>query len=75
MPTNGYNEKARTAALNLDDREVCELQMSHENSEIKALYELFLGKPLSHMSHQLLHTSYTACSLDGTSTSEKACIN
>jgi len=75
LPTNAYNKKARTAALNRDDREVCELRMSHENPEIKALYELFLGKPLSHLSHQLLHTSYTACSLDDTSTSEKACIN
>jgi len=25
-----------------------------------ALYEEFLGKPLSHKSHELLHTKYTA---------------
>ncbi|MBR5538954.1 MAG: [Clostridia bacterium] len=32
------------------------LRFSHENPEIKALYENFLGKPLSHKSHELLHT-------------------
>ena len=31
---------------------------SHENPRISALYEEFLEKPLSHKSHDLLHTSY-----------------
>lgn len=31
---------------------------SHENTELKAMYEEFLAKPLSHLSHELLHTSY-----------------
>jgi len=32
---------------------------SHENEAIKFLYKDFLEKPLSHMSHKLLHTFYT----------------
>jgi iron-only hydrogenase group A len=31
---------------------------SHENPAIKQIYEDFLGAPLSHKSHELLHTSY-----------------
>ncbi|MBR4333182.1 MAG: [Clostridia bacterium] len=31
---------------------------SHENAEIKKLYDEFLGEPNSHKSHQLLHTHY-----------------
>ena len=34
------------------------IRKSHENPEIKELYEKFLGKPGSHKSHELLHTSY-----------------
>ncbi len=33
---------------------------SHENAEIAALYQEFLGEPGSHLAHELLHTSYTA---------------
>ncbi|MCX7709112.1 MAG: NADH-dependent [FeFe] hydrogenase, group A6 [Clostridia bacterium] len=33
---------------------------SHENPEIKALYDEYLGKPGEHKSHKLLHTHYTA---------------
>ncbi|AIF51374.1 [FeFe] hydrogenase, group A [Pelosinus sp. UFO1] len=31
---------------------------SHENPEIKAIYKNFLGEPLGHKSHHLLHTEY-----------------
>ena len=34
------------------------LRKSHENPEIKQLYEEFLGKPLGKKSHKLLHTHY-----------------
>ena len=34
------------------------LRKSHENTEIKTLYDEFLGKPNSHKAHELLHTSY-----------------
>ncbi|MBC2582332.1 [FeFe] hydrogenase, group A [Clostridium sp. DJ247] len=35
-----------------------ELRKSHENPAIKRLYEEFLGEPLGHQSHHLLHTKY-----------------
>ncbi len=35
------------------------LRKSHDNPEIKQIYEDFLGKPGSHKAHELLHTSYT----------------
>lgn len=34
------------------------LRKSHENPEIKQLYEEFYGKPLSEMAEKMLHTSY-----------------
>ncbi len=34
------------------------LRKSHENPDIIALYENFLGAPLSEKSHDLLHTHY-----------------
>jgi NADP-reducing hydrogenase subunit HndD len=34
------------------------IRKSHENPYIKVLYEEFLGKPLSDLSHELLHTHY-----------------
>jgi NADH-quinone oxidoreductase subunit G/NADP-reducing hydrogenase subunit HndD len=49
--------KARMAALYTIDRED-HLRVSHKNAEVKRLYDEFLGKPLGHMSHELLHTHY-----------------
>ena len=34
------------------------LRKSHENPEVTKLYKDFLGKPLGHKSHELLHTHY-----------------
>ncbi len=31
---------------------------SHENESVKALYEQFLGEPMSELAHKLLHTHY-----------------
>lgn len=31
---------------------------SHENESVKALYEQYLGEPMSELSHKLLHTHY-----------------
>ncbi|MDD2709115.1 MAG: [FeFe] hydrogenase, group A [Verrucomicrobiae bacterium] len=59
IPTNLYAKGARMAGLNKDDREMHALRMSHENPEVKTLYEIFLEKPLSYISHSLLHTHYT----------------
>jgi NADH-quinone oxidoreductase subunit G/NADP-reducing hydrogenase subunit HndD len=35
------------------------IRKSHENPAIAAIYKEFLGKPLGHKSHELLHTTYT----------------
>ncbi len=35
------------------------LRKSHENPDITKLYEEYLGHPLGHKSHDLLHTTYT----------------
>jgi len=40
----------------LDERNV--IRKSHQNKAVSSLYFDLLGKPLSHLSHQLLHTSY-----------------
>ncbi|GAB1432244.1 NADH-dependent [FeFe] hydrogenase, group A6 [Spirochaetota bacterium] len=34
------------------------IRKSHENPAIQKLYSEFLGKPLGHLSHELLHTEY-----------------
>jgi NADH-quinone oxidoreductase subunit G/NADP-reducing hydrogenase subunit HndD len=36
------------------------LKRSHENSQIKKLYDEYLEKPNSHRAHELLHTKYAA---------------
>ncbi len=51
--------EARIEGLNTDDRHRS-LRKSHENPEIKQLYQDFLKEPLSHLSHHLLHTTYRA---------------
>ncbi|MEW6458803.1 MAG: NADH-dependent [FeFe] hydrogenase, group A6 [Bacillota bacterium] len=37
-----------------------QLRKSHENPQVKKLYEEYLEKPLGHRSHELLHTTYVA---------------
>ncbi|MBC8182254.1 iron hydrogenase small subunit [candidate division KSB1 bacterium] len=55
--TNVETVIARTKALyKLDDNE--EVKTSHSNPWVQRLYEEFLGEPLSHKSHELLHTDY-----------------
>lgn len=49
--------QARVAGIYQHDSEMT-LRTSHENSEIKALYEEFYGHPLSELSEELLHTHY-----------------
>lgn len=49
--------KARQKAIYSED-EAKTIRKSHENPEIIKLYEEFLGKPLSHKAHELLHTHY-----------------
>ncbi len=51
-----YREKRAQALYSEDERNT--LRQSHNNSQIKELYEKFLGEPNSHLAHELLHTSY-----------------
>jgi NADH-quinone oxidoreductase subunit G/NADP-reducing hydrogenase subunit HndD len=49
--------KSRVDALDeIDEKE--SLKVSHRNPEIIQLYEKYLGEPLGHKSHELLHTHY-----------------
>ena len=50
--------KARMNALHQVDKNA-PLRVSHKNTQVKRLYDEFLGAPLSHKSHELLHTHYT----------------
>ncbi|WP_425060572.1 NADP-reducing hydrogenase subunit HndD [Sporomusa carbonis] len=47
----------RMAGIYQADREL-PIRQSHKNPAVTALYEEFLGKPLSRKSHELLHTHY-----------------
>ena len=53
-----YIEKRAKALYSEDERQT--LRHSHNNPQIKALYDEFLGEPNSHKAHELLHTSYAA---------------
>ena len=58
IPTNIKIRTARTDATYRED-EGMKFRKSHENPEVKAIYEEFLGEPNGHKSHKLLHTYYT----------------
>ena len=47
----------RTKGIYTDD-EKSKLRCSHHNPEITRVYEEFLGEPLGHKAHKLLHTTY-----------------
>ena len=55
--TDDSVRKKRINAIYQED-EGKKLRKSHENPEIKQIYEEFLGSPLGEKSHQLLHTHY-----------------
>jgi iron-only hydrogenase group A len=57
IPTNIETRTARAASIYAEDKGL-PLRKSHDNPEVKALYEKFLGSPLGHLSHELLHTKY-----------------
>lgn len=56
--TSDAVRQARIRAIYAED-EGRELRKSHENPDVLTLYEEFLGEPLGHKSHELLHTTYT----------------
>jgi len=47
----------RAGAIYDEDRDMPR-RKSHENPEVKKLYEEYLGEPNSHKAHELLHTHY-----------------
>jgi len=51
-------KKLRAAALHKID-EFMDVRKSHQNPEVKALYQDFLQKPGSELAHHLLHTEYS----------------
>lgn len=58
IPATLADRDRRIAAIYREDERL-EIRKSHENPAIKAIYEEYLEKPLSHKSHHLLHTKYT----------------
>ncbi len=57
LPTSNEIKEKRAQGLR-DIDESGKVRKSHENPEIKKLYDEFLGEPLSGESHHLLHTRY-----------------
>ncbi len=53
-----YKQKRANALYSEDERQ--QVRQSHNNPQIKDLYDKFLEKPNSHKAHELLHTSYSA---------------
>ncbi|MCX5758085.1 MAG: iron hydrogenase small subunit [Candidatus Hydrogenedentes bacterium] len=49
--------RGRLQALYAIDRNE-RLRVSHANTDVKRLYDEFLGQPLGEKSHHLLHTHY-----------------
>ncbi len=56
----GTEDKALIARMKalyeIDDKE--SIKVSHKNPSIVEIYDKFLGEPLGHKSHELLHTTY-----------------
>ncbi len=52
-----YIEKRAAALYSEDERQT--LRQSHNNPQLKMLYNEFLGEPNSHKAHELLHTHYS----------------
>lgn len=59
IPSTIDKRKERIAAIYAEDAGL-PLRKSHENPEVKLLYDDFLKEPLGHKSHELLHTHYAA---------------
>ncbi len=57
IPTSPEIRKKRAEAIYSEDEEM-PIRKSHENPEVLEIYKEFLGEPLSHKSHDLLHTHY-----------------
>ena len=58
QPTSEEIRAKRIAGIYAEDNDM-PIRKSHESPAVQTLYQEFLGKPLSHKSHELLHTTYT----------------
>lgn len=63
IPTNLEIRMKRAQAIYEEDAGMS-IRKSHENPEVLALYEEYLGEPMGEMSHKLLHTHYFARQLN-----------
>ncbi|MGL4982180.1 MAG: [FeFe] hydrogenase, group A [Treponemataceae bacterium] len=63
MPIDDEVRNARIKALYQKDKNMS-LRFSHDNPDIKRVYDEFYGKPLSELAEKMLHTSYTDRSSD-----------
>jgi iron-only hydrogenase group A len=70
IPTDTEIRQKRIEAIYKADRGL-PIRKSHENPAVQELYKAYLGKPLSHKSHELLHTTYTQRSKHGTMTEKE----
>ncbi|MGE5417354.1 MAG: NADH-dependent [FeFe] hydrogenase, group A6 [Acidobacteriota bacterium] len=59
IPSTIEKRKERIDAIYAEDAG-CGIRKSHENPEVKIIYDDFLHEPLGHKSHELLHTHYHA---------------
>jgi iron-only hydrogenase group A len=57
IPTSPEIRQKRANAIYAEDMGL-PLRKSHENPEVAMIYKEFLGEPLGHKSHDLLHTHY-----------------
>lgn len=51
-----YRQKRAAALYSEDERQ--QVRQSHNNAQVKELYERYLGEPNSERAHELLHTTY-----------------
>lgn len=58
IPTSPEIRRQRASAIYSEDAHKM-IRKSHENPEIAEIYKEFLIEPLGHLSHKLLHTTYT----------------
>jgi iron only hydrogenase large subunit-like protein len=57
LPVDNAKRMERAAGIYAADAGM-KVRKSHENRDVQRLYEDYLGRPLSHTAHQLLHTHY-----------------
>ncbi|MEI0525869.1 NADH-dependent [FeFe] hydrogenase, group A6 [Brachyspira murdochii] len=58
--TTNQTRTDRAKGLYDEDKKVVKHRCSHENENLKKLYDDFLGKPLGERAHHFLHTEYKA---------------